>query len=219
MGRMAAAPPTQPPPTTISDGLWASGSGSRTAALCRRSSSPSPPAPGRRRARRRSSLRPGRRRQTPAATTLQRALDRRLYLLVKGAPTGAPAGSSEWHFPEKEYSDEGTMRKCAEAALAARAGSALQVYFVGNAPCGHTAPPTSPSRVRAATDLLPDLGLSVGGVPVSGRHRFFFRAQMLGGSLRMQESHVTDYAWVTKAELPRYIGGVQHEYLEKLLIG
>eukprot|EP00850_Spirogloea_muscicola_P001732 SM000006S19497 [mRNA] locus=s6:1078721:1080168:- [translate_table: standard] len=170
---------------------------------------------------------------TAGARTLQRALDRRLYLLIKGEPTGAPAGSSEWHFPEKEYSDEGTMRKCAEAALAARAGSALQVYFVGNAPCGHTEPPTSPSRVKAAINLLLDPGLSI-GVSESGRHavsmcnagdggggtqRFFFRAQVLGGSLRLQEPHVTDYAWVTKAEVPRYIGRVQHEYLEKLLIG
>ncbi|KAL5096381.1 hypothetical protein RYX36_000708, partial [Vicia faba] len=33
--------------------------------------------------------------------SLQRALDRRLYLLLYGNAYGAPSGKSVWHFPEK----------------------------------------------------------------------------------------------------------------------
>ncbi|BAT76001.1 uncharacterized protein HKW66_Vig0030460 [Vigna angularis] len=49
--------------------------------------------------------------------SLQRALDRRLYLLVDGNAHGAPSGKPVWHFHEKVYEYEDTMRKCAESAL------------------------------------------------------------------------------------------------------
>lgn len=43
--------------------------------------------------------------------SLQRALDRRLYLLLYGNAYGAPSGKPVWHFPEKVYESEDTMRK------------------------------------------------------------------------------------------------------------
>ena len=43
--------------------------------------------------------------------SLQRALDRRLYLLIYGNAHGDPSGKPVWHFPEKVYESEGTMRK------------------------------------------------------------------------------------------------------------
>jgi len=43
--------------------------------------------------------------------SLQRALDRRLYLLLFGDAYGAPSGKPVWHFPEKVYESEETMRK------------------------------------------------------------------------------------------------------------
>ncbi|XP_054783337.1 54S ribosomal protein L17, mitochondrial-like isoform X2 [Prosopis cineraria] len=43
--------------------------------------------------------------------SLQRALDRRLYLLLKGNPYGAPGEKPVWHFPEKVYESEETLRK------------------------------------------------------------------------------------------------------------
>ncbi|CAN6705002.1 unnamed protein product [Malus baccata var. baccata] len=42
--------------------------------------------------------------------SLQRALDRRLYLLLYGNTDGS-AGKSVWHFPEKVYQSEETLRK------------------------------------------------------------------------------------------------------------
>ncbi|GAU41712.1 hypothetical protein TSUD_349730 [Trifolium subterraneum] len=43
--------------------------------------------------------------------SLQRALDRRLYLLLFGNAYGAPDGKPVWYFPEKVYESEETMRK------------------------------------------------------------------------------------------------------------
>ncbi|MBA0826609.1 hypothetical protein Goarm_011439, partial [Gossypium armourianum] len=69
--------------------------------------------------------------------SLQRALDRRLYLLLYGNSNAAPSGKPVWHFPEKVYDSEETLRKCAESALAFVLGDISHTYFVGNAPMGH----------------------------------------------------------------------------------
>ncbi|TYI86992.1 hypothetical protein E1A91_D04G106300v1 [Gossypium mustelinum] len=69
--------------------------------------------------------------------SLQRALDRRLYLLPYGNSNAAPSGKPVWHFPEKVYDSEETLRKCAESALAFVLGDLSHTYFVGNAPMGH----------------------------------------------------------------------------------
>ncbi|KAE8708027.1 Desiccation-related protein PCC27-45 [Hibiscus syriacus] len=53
--------------------------------------------------------------------SLQRALDRRLYLLLYGDSNGAPSGNPVWHFPENVYDSQGLSH----------------TYFVGNAPMGH----------------------------------------------------------------------------------
>nr|DAD23811.1 TPA_asm: hypothetical protein HUJ06_025274 [Nelumbo nucifera] len=69
--------------------------------------------------------------------SLQRALDRRLYLLLYGSSYGSPAGKPVWHFPEKVYENEETLRKCAESALKSVIGDLSKTYFVGNAPFAH----------------------------------------------------------------------------------
>lgn len=94
---------------------------------------------------------------------MQRALDRRLYLILYGNSHGAPSGKPVWHFPEEVYDSEETMRKvmvvfslfslifvlfcyshintkylqCAESALKSVIGDLSSTYFVGNAPMGH----------------------------------------------------------------------------------
>ncbi|MCO5581789.1 hypothetical protein L7F22_035678 [Adiantum nelumboides] len=69
--------------------------------------------------------------------SLQRALDRRLFLIVQGYPLGYPKEKLIWHFPERLYKSEQTMRLCAESVLVPTAAKEEDVYFVGNAPCGH----------------------------------------------------------------------------------
>ena len=94
-----------------------------------------------------------------SSRSLQRALDRRLYLLLYSNACGAPDGKPVWHFPEKVYESEETLRKvivapylltlllvlpviqkclqCAECALQSVIGDLSHTYFVGNAPMGH----------------------------------------------------------------------------------
>jgi len=95
--------------------------------------------------------------------SLQRALDRKLYLLLYGKAYGSPSDKPVWHFPEKVYESEETLRKvnivmwlsissspcfilfsinskslqCAESALQSVLGELSHTYFAGNAPMGH----------------------------------------------------------------------------------
>jgi len=43
--------------------------------------------------------------------SLQRALDRKLYLLLYGKAYGSPSDKPVWHFPEKVYESEESLRK------------------------------------------------------------------------------------------------------------
>ncbi|GJP35565.1 hypothetical protein CLOM_g11542 [Closterium sp. NIES-68] len=111
--------------------------------------------------------------------SLQRSLDKRLYLVLKGPSLAGQSGGDTWHFPEKIYENEDSMRQCAERAAAASFGSSLSLYFVGNAPCAHAPLPASTA--------------------------FFFRAQVMGGDFEPAARTIKDFAWVSKSELPEYV--------------
>ncbi|KAF9602393.1 hypothetical protein IFM89_027522 [Coptis chinensis] len=49
---------------------------------------------------------------------------------------GCPGGNPVWHFPEKVYETEETLRKCAESALKSVLGDLSHTYFVGNGSYG-----------------------------------------------------------------------------------
>ncbi|CAM6089126.1 unnamed protein product [Calypogeia fissa] len=126
--------------------------------------------------------------------SLNRALDKRLYLVLHGIPSGGSEGKPVWHFPEKVYSTEPSLRQCAEAALVSLIGDlSNSVYFVGNAPCGHL-----PSETPALK-------------------RFFFRTQLLASELSFEDRRHTDFAWISKEEVPLYFEGKEADFLNKLL--
>lgn len=118
--------------------------------------------------------------------SLQRALDRRLYLLVHGTSHASPGEEPVWHFPEKVYESEETLRKCAESALKCILGDLSHTYFVGNAPMGH--------MVVQPTDTVPDLPTF---------KRFFFKSQVIATN-KFNIGKCDDYVWVTKDELMEY---------------
>ena len=67
--------------------------------------------------------------------SLQRALDRRLYLLIYGPTYGAAEDEAVWHFPEKIYESEGTLRKVIFFLLVKLLiGSLLLVIVYSNLP-------------------------------------------------------------------------------------
>ncbi|KNA15473.1 hypothetical protein SOVF_097800 [Spinacia oleracea] len=128
--------------------------------------------------------------------SLQRALDRRLYLLLHGTSYGSPDGNPVWHFPEKVYEKEETLRKCAESALQSVLGDLSHTYFVGNAPMGHMAVQTADKA-----DTL---------------KRFFFKSQVIATN-KFNIGECDDYVWVTKDELLEYFPD-QAEYLKQMII-
>ncbi|KAF7826106.1 39S ribosomal protein L46, mitochondrial [Senna tora] len=131
--------------------------------------------------------------------SLQRALDRRLYLLLKGTAYGAPSGKPVWHFPEKVYGSEETLRKCAESALESIIGDLSSTYFVGNAPMGH--------MVIQPTENAPDS---------ASFKKFFFKSQVIAKN-KYNIGKCEDFVWVTKDELLEYFPE-QAEFLNKMII-
>ncbi|PSS03995.1 39S ribosomal protein [Actinidia chinensis var. chinensis] len=131
--------------------------------------------------------------------SLQRALDRRLYLLLYSNAFGAPDGKPVWHFPEKVYESEETLRKCAECALQSVIGDLSHTYFVGNAPMGH--------MVMQPTEKVQDLQ------PLK---RFFFKSQVIATN-KFNIEKCDDFVWVTKDELLEYFPE-QADFLNKMII-
>lgn len=129
--------------------------------------------------------------------SLQRALDTRLYLLLYGISNAAPSGKPVWHFPEKVYDSEETLRKCAESALAFVLGDLSHTYFVGNAPMGH--------MVIQQMENVPE--------PFK---RFFFKSQVIDTN-KFNIQKCEDFVWVTKDELLEYFPE-QAEFFKKLII-
>ncbi|XP_051136369.1 uncharacterized protein LOC127255009 [Andrographis paniculata] len=131
--------------------------------------------------------------------SLQRALDRRLYLLLYGTAYGS-SGNPVWHFPEKVYESEQTLRKCAESALKSVIGDLSHTYFVGNAPMGHMI--VLPPETEQADS--------------SSFKRFVFKSQVIAAD-EFNVGKCQDYVWVTKDELLEYFPD-QAQFLNKMII-
>ncbi|XXG80004.1 hypothetical protein AAC387_Pa09g0963 [Persea americana] len=132
--------------------------------------------------------------------SLQRALDRRLYLLLYGTSAyGAPSNKPVWHFPEKVYESEETLRKCAESALQSVIGDLSHTYFVGNAPFAHL-----PIQATEENPVLPSF------------KRFFFKSQVIGTN-KFKVGKCEDHVWVTKDELMEYFPE-QVAFLNQMII-
>ncbi|KAM3690945.1 hypothetical protein ACB098_09G161700 [Castanea mollissima] len=131
--------------------------------------------------------------------SLQRALDRRLYLLLYGKACGAPSDKPVWHFPEKVYETEETLRKCAETALESVIGDLSHTYFVGNAPMGHMV--IQPTESESDSPSF---------------KRFFFKSQVIATN-KFKIGKCEDFVWVTKDEILEYFPE-QAEFLNKMII-
>ncbi|KAH9611767.1 hypothetical protein KSS87_009031 [Heliosperma pusillum] len=129
--------------------------------------------------------------------SLQRALDRRLYLLLHGPASGSHSEEPVWHFPEKLYENEETLRKCAESALKSVLGDLTHTYFVGNAPMGHI--PVTPEKTESNT-----------------MKRFFFKSQVIASN-KYDIAGCDDYVWVTKDELLEFFPE-EAKFLNKMII-
>ncbi|PON91153.1 Peptidase [Trema orientale] len=131
--------------------------------------------------------------------SLQRALDRRLYLLLYGTTYGAPTGKPVWHFPEKVYESEETLRQCAESALKHVIGDLSNTYFVGNAPMAHMVIQPTENSTKSPSFK-----------------RFFFKSQVIATN-KFDIGKCEDFVWVTKDEVMEYFPE-QAEFFKKMII-
>lgn len=115
-------------------------------------------------------------------TSLNRALDRRLFMIVRGNDENITA-----LFPSTRADADEPMRAAAERALAAVV-TGCDAYFVGNAPAGHAA-----------------------GAGPGGGSLFFHRAQLVGAGAPAPADPTAKLEWLTLDELVAAVGGEEGE--------
>jgi len=129
--------------------------------------------------------------------SLNRAIDQKLYLLVKYKDGG-------WQFPQILHTEGQTIREAAEAG-AGMVASMDDVYVIGNAPSAHLVVPEDES---------------VGGAK-TGDKVFYHRMNYLAKSYELPKgmTEATDYVWVTNKEIwGEYFTGAQAELMKLFLM-
>ncbi|KAL0094959.1 39S mitochondrial ribosomal protein L46-domain-containing protein [Phycomyces blakesleeanus] len=113
--------------------------------------------------------------------SLDRALQRTLYLIVR-----PKQGKQPWIFPEGAVDSTEYLHEAAERQLKETCGKDMDVWFVGRQPIG--------LYKKAPTQNVEESGSKV----------FFMKARMFSGQVTPSED-VSEFAWLTKEELPNYL--------------
>ena len=130
--------------------------------------------------------------------SLERKLDVSLYLIVK-----RNRKDSAWQFPQgKLLDEEKSVRKGAERVLD-RAVGKINRWFISNSPIGYHLYPYPP----AIQEQRKQFGAKV----------FFYRSQLIEGTIKLETRLYTDYAWVTRDELVEYFDKDTAELLHAML--
>jgi hypothetical protein len=132
--------------------------------------------------------------------SLDRAYTQRLVLLVKDKKDGT------WGFPSGIAPAGDKLKFAAEKTLrgALVDDPALDLWYVGNSPVGHLLEVYSPEK-QAATGCY-------------GAKVFFYRAEILGGRLRLNESKdYNDIAWLARDECETYLDRPLYKYIHQVI--
>lgn len=135
--------------------------------------------------------------------TLNRQLDKRLYLLTKRAGNNV----SHWEMPWTERQKDEMLFETAERALVSRLGDTIRYAQVSCKPMGH-------SEVRYSEDQRKKLGKE-------GAQVFFNRAYYLEGNGRkhaIDKATTADFGWFTKAECKERLNPTFFANMEDLLL-
>ncbi|KAL1915044.1 mitochondrial 54S ribosomal protein mL46 [Calcarisporiella thermophila] len=130
--------------------------------------------------------------------SLDRALDRTLYLIVK-----KPREEHAWQFPQGGLDDNELLHQAAERELTEECGPNLDTWFVGRAPVGHYVY-DYPAHFSK-------------GSPYKGSKVFFMKAHVFAGKVQVDQREIVDYAWVTKEELKNYVDPRYYEAVRDML--
>jgi len=135
--------------------------------------------------------------------TLNRQLDKRLYLLTKRSGKNV----SHWEMPWTERQKDETLFETAERALVSRLGDTIRYAQVSCKPMGH-------SEVRYSEDQRKKIGKD-------GAQVFYNRAYYLEGNGRkhaIDSATTADFGWFTKAECKERLNPTFFTNIDELLL-
>lgn len=140
--------------------------------------------------------------KTNDTKSLERALDERLYFLVKRS-----AKSNNFQFPQMLATDRNMlMAKYAEQAWkgVTLPGKRPEVHFISHSPACHLEH-VYPVRYQQKNDVY--------GIKI-----FFYRAMLMSGELEGIRNGV-DYTWARQGELGDLLGDEYHSAVKPILLG
>ncbi|KAK2734858.1 54S ribosomal protein L17 mitochondrial [Onygenales sp. PD_40] len=129
--------------------------------------------------------------------SLDRLLDRTLYLLVKvKADKGLKGGQDGfWRFPHVKLQEKETLRLGAERALLQSAGPNMNTWMVGYHPIGHQV-----YKARRPKQIEP-------GVELLGEKTFFLKGRIMAGQADLEGNmeNIVDFKWLAKDEISKFV--------------
>jgi len=129
--------------------------------------------------------------------SLERALQKHLYFVIKRAPS-----AKLFQFPQRLTEEGGSMRESAIKALRAVIGAEHNIYYIGNAPIAHLKHEYSPEFQQKH---------GVCGVKV-----FFYRAQLIEGDVDYIRQG-SDFRWLTAEELKTHFSEEYYEAIRRIV--
>ncbi|KAL6249207.1 hypothetical protein RBB50_004270 [Rhinocladiella similis] len=171
----------------------------------------------------------GLKRRMPADETndqrsLERSLQRTLYLLVKNKKVGkAPQEESElWKFPSGTLVGFEGLKEAAQRILFSSLGPNMNTFFVGNHPVGHyvhkfaspissPAPPSATTETSKASTKAPLKQYKAAeGDMIDGEKTFYMKARIMAGQADLAAAkkngvEIEDYKWLSKEEVEKHV--------------
>ncbi|KIV83678.1 hypothetical protein PV11_05680 [Exophiala sideris] len=154
--------------------------------------------------------------------SLERSLQRTLYLLVKNKKISTQQDESElWRFPSGTITGFEGLKEAAQRILFSSLGANMNTFFVGNHPVGHyvqkfaspipraARPPTTTQKEKASKDTPLKQDLAAEGSMVDGEKTFFMKARIMAGQADMgvaqQSGEIEDFKWLSKDEVEKVV--------------
>ncbi|KAL8414251.1 hypothetical protein RB594_005470 [Gaeumannomyces avenae] len=130
---------------------------------------------------------------------LDRALDRTLYLVVKGR-------DGTWQFPSDRMSTEENLHETAARVLQQAAGVNMNTWIVGRVPIAHHV-------------VEPVLDKDSKAVKVKGSKTFFLKGRIMAGQADIADNKlgVSDFKWLTQEELKEQLPPPYYRSIRNML--
>ncbi|KAH0559342.1 hypothetical protein GP486_004141, partial [Trichoglossum hirsutum] len=133
--------------------------------------------------------------------SLDRRLDRTLYLLVKG-------NEGRWSFPVSALLGKENLHEAAERILVQSGGFDMNTWVVGNVPIGHY-------HFDHPKPLLVE-----DGAEELGEKTFFLKARIMAGRLDLKKNELglVDFKWLAKEEIEKAVSSRYWKSVRNMLV-